>query len=126
MIQLICHLVGDYLLQSDWMANNKTKRTWPAIIHVVLYTLPFLVITRSAEALAVIAVSHFIMDRFRLARYVCWAKNYLAPRGYNDPWHRCTATGYPTVTPLWLSGWLMIIADNTIHLACNAVAIAYL
>jgi hypothetical protein len=28
---LLAHLVGDYLLQSDWMAAEKTKRWWPPV-----------------------------------------------------------------------------------------------
>ena len=27
--QLILHGVGDYVTQSNWMANEKTKRSWP-------------------------------------------------------------------------------------------------
>ncbi len=30
---LLAHLVGDYLIQSDWMATEKVKRWWPAIVH---------------------------------------------------------------------------------------------
>lgn len=78
---LLCHLVGDYLLQSDWMASTKTSRMWPAFVHAVVYTIPFaLVLTQSHTALAIIAGTHFIIDHWRLARYVCWLKNRLAPR----------------------------------------------
>lgn len=42
---LLAHLVGDYLLQSDWMANEKTKRRWPAWAHAITYGLPFLLVT---------------------------------------------------------------------------------
>lgn len=89
---IICHLVGDYVFQSDWMANEKTKRFFPAFTHAVVYTIPFAAlfwITGKWEprigvgegdwALWVIVWSHFFIDRFRLARYVCWLKNFLAP-----------------------------------------------
>lgn len=40
---LLGHLVGDYLLQNQWMALNKTKYTligWTAaLVHCILYTL---------------------------------------------------------------------------------------
>lgn len=42
---LLAHLVGDYLIQSDWMANEKTKRWWPAWAHALTYGLPFLLVT---------------------------------------------------------------------------------
>ncbi|MBT2390812.1 DUF3307 domain-containing protein [Streptomyces sp. ISL-1] len=30
---LLAHLAGDYLIQSDWMATEKVKRWWPAVVH---------------------------------------------------------------------------------------------
>jgi hypothetical protein len=123
---LIAHGVGDYLLQSDWMAAEKTKRWLPAVAHAVTYALPFLVLTRSPLALLVIAGTHAVIDHYRLARHVCWFKNYLAPRGYNPPWRDCTATGYGPDKPVWMAVWLLIIADNVMHLIINAAALTWL
>jgi hypothetical protein len=123
---LLCHLAGDYLIQSHWMATEKTKRWWPAIAHAVTYGLPFLLITQSAAALAVIVGTHAIIDRYRLARYLVWAKNLLAPKVFRKPWADCAATGYPSDTPSWLAVWLLIVADNTMHLAINAAAVTWL
>lgn len=123
---LLAHLAGDYLIQSDWMANEKTKRWWPAILHAVTYGLPFVLVTRSVPALAVIVVTHAVIDRYRLARYVVWAKNHVAPKSCWHPWSECSATGYHQDRPAWLAVWLMIIADNTIHLAINAAAVTWL
>lgn len=122
----LAHLVGDYLIQSDWMANEKTKRWWPAIAHGVTYTLPYLFVTRSPWALAVIAGTHIVIDHYRLARHVCWAKNLLAPARYRYPWRECSGTGYHESRPPWMAVWLLIIADNTIHLAINAAAVVWL
>lgn len=44
---ILAHLIGDYLIQSHWMATEKTKRWWPAIAHAVTYGLPYLIVTRS-------------------------------------------------------------------------------
>lgn len=123
MIALICHLVGDYLLQSDWMANNKTRSSWACAVHAVTYSLPFLFITRSPVTLAIIAGSHFIIDRWRLARLVVFAKNFIAPRSEWPRWEECSATGYHRDRPLWLATWLLIIADNTLHVIINTVAL---
>ncbi len=125
MIQLILHLVGDYVTQSDWMAQNKTKSSWAAFCHATVYALPFLAIA-SVNAWLVIWLTHLVIDRFRLARYVVYAKNWLAPRSYWHPWSECAGTGYHKDSPPWLSVWLMIAADNTLHLAINAAAIAWL
>lgn len=123
MIQLILHLVGDYVTQSDWMAQKKTSRNLPALAHATVYSLPFLVIG-SARALLVIWVTHFFIDRYRLARYVVFAKNFL---GWPFPtWEDCKATGYPSARPAWLAVWLLIAADNTLHLAINYASLRWL
>ena len=152
--QLIAHAVGDYLLQSDWMANLKTKKWAPAIAHVLTYSLPFLFLTFSWKVLLFIAGTHLIIDHWRLARYVCWVKNFIAPpfivyeqntgldippdalriknalawtwkRRRNPPWAQCTATGYSADRPAWLAVWLLIITDNTMHIICNGLALQW-
>lgn len=115
--QLVAHAVGDYILQSDWMADNKTKKHTAAAVHAITYTLPFLFITHGPAALAVICGTHFIIDRWRLARFVVWLKN--------GPWLPLTVTGYQDSKPPFLAIWLLIIADNIMHVICNALAIAY-
>jgi len=123
---LLAHLVGDYVLQSDWMANEKTKRWFPAWAHAVTYGLPFLLVTQSPLALAVIVVTHAVIDHYRLARHLVWVKNFLAPRSYWHPWAECSGTGYHQDRPPWMTVWLMIIADNTAHLLINVAAVRYL
>jgi hypothetical protein len=153
MIQLILHLTGDYLTQSDWMASEKTKSWQPAFCHSLVYSIPFLLLVRSSPgpilAWSVILSTHFLIDRFRLARYVVWLKNWIGP---SKPWYRepsgvtdvdnglvgrfcmqpmppfaeCSATGYPPNRPPWLAVWLLIAADNTMHLAINYAALRWL
>lgn len=119
----LAHMVGDYLIQSDWMAQEKTRRWWPAIAHAVTYGLPFLLVTQSALALLVIVGTHALIDRYRLARHVVWFKNQFAPKPFR-PAH--TPTGYGLDRPDWLSVWLLIIADNTIHMLINVAAVVWL
>lgn len=123
---LIAHLAGDYLIQSDHMAIEKTRRWLPAIAHGVTYGLPFLLLTRSPLALLAIVGTHIVIDRYRLARYVVWAKNLLAAKRYRQSWAKCHATGYPPDRPIWLTTWLLIVADNTMHLAINSAALTWL
>jgi hypothetical protein len=40
--QLLAHLIGDYVLQSDWMASNKRTDNGAALAHAIGYSLPFL------------------------------------------------------------------------------------
>lgn len=151
--QLLAHLVGDYLLQSDWMATEKTKRLSVALVHGLAYSLPFLALNPSFAAWATIALSHALIDRYRVARYLVWAKEWLGPgaywlllrgalgpykrgfhRGWPSRWPEASRppplaecpTGYGPDKPAWLSVWLLIIADNALHIAVNGLALKYL
>ncbi|QXG07468.1 hypothetical protein RitSun_99 [Mycobacterium phage RitSun] len=120
----LAHMVGDYLIQSHWMANAKTKQWLPAILHGITYGLPFLLITQSPAALAVIVVSHILIDHYRLARYVVWFRNQLAPREWRPALSE--PTGTPSDAPAWLSTWLLFIADNILHVLINVAAVVWL
>jgi hypothetical protein len=122
---ILAHMVGDYLLQSHWMAVEKTKHWWPAIVHGVAYGLPFLLITQNVWALLVIVGTHIVIDRYRLARHVTWFKNQVGPAEFRPSWEEAKVNaGFSANTPAWLSTWLMIIADNTLHVLINIAAIA--
>jgi hypothetical protein len=125
MEQLLAHLVGDYVLQSHWMATNKTKSVFPAAIHAATYTAPFLFLTQNILTIFIICFTHFLIDHFRLARYVSYTKNFLAPNEITDAmdWEDYKETGYHKDVPPWLSVWLMIITDNTMHLLINYLAL---
>ncbi len=113
--QLVAHAVGDYIFQSHWMATEKTKKNTAAAIHAATYTMPFMLLTHSIAALGVICGTHYLIDRYRLARFVVWLKN--GAKG------KVTVTGYSDDVPAWLAVWLLIAADNIIHVLINGVAI---
>lgn len=123
--QLLAHAIGDYIIQSDWMATEKTKRSLAAGIHAISYAVPFLFLTQSILALVAIVSTHFVIDRWRLARYVIWAKNRIMTRKMRS-WRECSATGFDPDRPAWLAVWLLIITDNIIHVVINGAAIRWL
>lgn len=149
MEQLLLHLTGDYLLQSEHMGTKKRFSTFWAALHALVYSLPFLLLLKpSWTAWGVIFGTHLLIDRFGLARQVVWTKNILLgfwPErvfcalsgstarleewkrdGRKLSWANCRATGYPAETPAWLAGMLLIVADNTLHLVINWASLRWL
>lgn len=131
MVQILVHLVGDYLLQNDWMASTKKdlgrEGALACSVHVVLYTLPFLVLTRSVCALLVILLTHWLIDRTRVISWFIWLRNQFAPKDFRYSWGQARGNaGHSANRAPYMAVWLMIIADNVVHLLINALAIGYL
>lgn len=123
--QILAHLVGDYLFQSDWAALGKYRSKAIALLHGVLYTLPFLFLTRHPLALLAIGLSHAIIDHYQIGKLVAWLHNWPAPVK-PKPFSECKRNGYDPDRPVHITDWLGIITDNTLHLLCNAAAIMWL
>lgn len=121
--QLIAHLVGDFFTQSDWMANKKHGSSYVAALHAVAYSIPFLFISNNIISILLIVSFHFFIDRYSLAKYVIFAKNFLAPKEFRFKWSDCSGTGYHKDRSAWLSTWLLIITDNTMHLISNGIVL---
>lgn len=127
--QLLAHAIGDYILQSHWMATNKTKSSLVAFYHAATYAIPFHFLDPSFPAIVVIVGSHFAIDRWRLARFVVALKNLLfsSPSEYERLQTEIDMdTGCPREVPLRLAVWLLIIVDNIIHVLLNGLALKYL
>jgi Protein of unknown function (DUF3307) len=112
LVLLAGHLLGDWVVQSDWQANNKT-RSWAALTaHVVSYhlivgVLLLIPVLRhdwpAGKALAVLTVSaitHAVIDRR-------WPVRALL-RATGSP-------GFATVQ------WGVIAADQALHLSILAM-----
>ncbi len=98
-LALLGHLVGDYIFQTDWMAENKKKNSLACLLHsgvwagcIVFFTgwgwIPFVLLT----------IIHFIQDRTYLVR------KWMHLIGQD---HFATGSYAP---------WSMVIIDNTFHL----------
>ena len=116
MRRLLAHLIGDYVLQSDWMAAAKWRRTtegrWAAVLHALEYTACYLPLTRNPLRLAVIGVTHGLLDHYRPLPYLIHRKDRLL-----------SPHGWPAARPDEVPFWLHILVDNCVHLAINEVAL---
>jgi hypothetical protein len=140
---ILAHLCGDYLFQNQWMAEEKTKKVWVAILHADIYTACYVPLVLSLHLsnwhtfwiLYIIFVTHGIIDHWRLVKPFIWFRNQLAPRywrylykmqvdviytPYKGQFGEQVKPGISlTAENFALNFWLMVIADNTIHLLIN-------
>ena len=67
---LACHFMGDYVLQVNYIAQTKGKNWWHMVTHCILYTVPFALTFGIDWRLAVILISHFIIDSLKARWHV--------------------------------------------------------
>lgn len=58
-------MLGDYVLQTDFLANTKGQNWWHLIAHCVLYTLPFAMAFGIDYNILLLFVSHIIIDALK-------------------------------------------------------------
>ena len=95
---IYAHLVGDYILQNDKMAQRKKQSDLWCSIHFVCYMVPFLLCGFAWWQLLLIAEQHYAIDR---TQFVAW---FMRVKGQN-----IFATGpcFP---------WSQIVMDNILHI----------
>lgn len=65
---IMCHMIGDYVVQTNFIATTKGKNWYHLFAHCVLYVVPFYICFGFVWQLAVIFVAHLIIDPLK-ARY---------------------------------------------------------
>ncbi len=100
---LIGHLVGDFLLQNRWMAENKARYWGPLLVHCLVYTSAVSLLALCAGGLSwpgiiIVFAAHIVLDR----------------RKFTDFWaNKITNADMP---------WLKIMIDQSWHLVVLAAA----
>lgn len=110
-------MLGDYVLgQNDYLAGAKIQRTREGVraaaIHAAAYTACFVPLTRNPLRLAVIGLTHGLLDHYRpLAYFISWKDRVFSPQAW--PYTRTHEVPF----------WMVILVDNTMHLALNELAL---
>lgn len=72
-ILVLCHLVGDYVLQINFIAQTKSKNVYHLLVHCLLYCLPFYIAFGFVWQLIPILLLHIVIDllkaKFKLIPY---------------------------------------------------------
>lgn len=68
LIIVICHLIGDYVLQCDFIAKTKGTNYYHMLVHCLLYLVPFTIAFGIDWRIYLLLISHLIIDPLK-ARY---------------------------------------------------------
>jgi len=92
MMILGAHMVGDFILQNDWM-QRKSSSSLVCLVHVLVYLLPFCFLLNWWQ-LILVGVQHFMWDRWSVARrwQIFWkqtppSKWMSGPLWVDQAWH---------------------------------------
>lgn len=103
---LLAHLLGDFPLQTSWMAMNKATKWFPLIAHSTLYTAVLEVVAFFSFGslawwqLLTIFLGHVLLDRRTLVAW--WVRHVMR-------------------TDLTKNQWLGIMVDQVFHLTLIAL-----
>jgi len=103
---LLAHLLGDFPLQTNWMAMNKATEWFPLVTHSMLYTTTLGVIAHYGFGglawwqLLTILIAHIILDR---RTFVTWWMTHIMR------------------TNLAENRWLGIMVDQVFHVTLLAL-----
>lgn len=103
---IYAHLIGDYLLQTDWMATRKKTSHKACVAHVAAYMLPFLLTPFTWWQLLLVAGQHYAQDK---TNFVVWFMKIKHSEGF-------------TKEPFF--PWSIILTDNIIHVLWMALVAA--
>lgn len=71
---LFCHLIGDYVLQIDYIAKTKGENIYHLLVHCFLYAVPFYIAFGYDVRISIIVTTHIIIDmlkaRYKVINYV--------------------------------------------------------
>lgn len=102
---IYAHLIGDYLIQNDWMSKHKKHNSLICLIHVITYMTPFLLTDLNFIQLILIAGQHYLQDR---TKFIAWF---------------CKVTGKFQMD--FNKFWGHVIVDNIIHILWMALVANY-
>ena len=97
-------VIGDYIIQNDYMAQNKKKSWKHCLLHAATFMIPFLFCDLNWFVLYLIALQHYIWDRTNI---VGWILEKKGSKKFLDDF-------YP---------WSWILTDNIHHILWMAFVV---
>lgn len=128
LLALIGHLVGDYLLQNDWLALHKKKSSIRCLIHCLIWTWSVMLFSgwwaphcfTASVTFFVLLITHFIQDRTNI---IAWWMDFIGQTEFkkSDDLIRQKCPPIENGEPLYflkvgLGPWSVIVVDNIWHI----------
>ena len=121
LLAIVGHLVGDYLLQNDWMALNKKRKGWdgfvPCSFHAFFWTLAVCLFSGwwNLEVWGFLFFAHFFQDRTKV---VGWWMQKIGQRQFMKPDEFCwgDSLNHDPHVRVGLGPWSVIVVDNVWHI----------
>lgn len=121
---IVGHLVGDYLLQNDWMALGKKENCYVCMLHALLWTLCVCLFAgwplQGAWIAPILFVTHFIQDHTNIVSWwmrLKWKdqsrfmQNDQLERHFTNVNNQLVYALHPGLGP-----WSIIVVDNVWHI----------
>lgn len=111
LLAIIGHLVGDYLLQNDWMALNKKKASFHCVIHCWIWTISVMLFSgwqtlppsRALPIFFVLFLTHFFQDRTDIvSRWMDFIGQKQFRTGICFPWSVIVVDNVWHIVTLWM------------------------
>ncbi len=101
---LVGHLVGDYLLQNDWMAHNKKTSSSACLVHSFLWSASVCLFAGwGLWAFAILSASHFLLDRTEIVK---WWMDFAGQQGFRtgpcSPWSSIVIDNVWHILTIWM------------------------
>lgn len=101
---LVGHLVGDYLLQNDWMALNKKKSSLHCTIHCLIWTYCVILFSQwPLWTFLPLFITHFIQDRTNI---ITWYMDTVGQHSFRTgpcaPWSSIVVDNVFHILTLWI------------------------
>lgn len=95
---IYAHLIGDYILQNDWMALSKKKSWFHAAAHGLMYSMPFFLTGLMLWQIILIGIQHVLQDHSHIIKKMLIWK------------------GSRSMTETPMAPWGIIVVDNIVHI----------
>lgn len=90
---VLCHLLGDYVLQIDYIAKSKGSNVYHLIVHCLLYSLPFYIAFGFVWQLIPLLALHIVIDLLK-ARKITFKNKIVMPYWLDQVLHYATCLFY--------------------------------